>query len=401
MTSPSLLLVSADGHVGPPTEKYRHYLDPGLENEFDAFVATHKYRWTAERDESFFRRAARNRQRSSSRVASGGLDSLFDPDRRLKELDEDGVVAEVLFPDDQNLNTPPWLAGIAPQGLDRVYPPSLRLAGARAYNRWLAEFCGAASERLIGMIALGSLDDVDAAVREVRRAHASGLSRGILLPLDYYLPLYHHARYEPLWSICEELELVVTVHGSDGGPHWYGEGLRASAIYLTEVMWYAHRPLWCLILGGVFDCHPDLRVAFTEQGSSWVPPLLAQLDASAESTFMRWTEETPLSMKPSDYFSRHCVIGNSILTPAEITDRHAVGINNLAWGSDFPHYESQWPHTKDRLVELFAGVPTEESRSILGENLVDFYRLDRSALLRLADQIGPTPAELGLSEHPG
>ena len=52
-------------------------------------------------------------------------------------------------------------------------------------------------------------------------------------------------------------------------------------------------------------------------------------------------------------------------------------------------------------MELFAGVPTEESRSILGENLVDFYRLDRSALLRLADQIGPTPAELGLSEHPG
>ena len=69
---------------------------------------------------------------------------------------------------------------------------------------------------------------------------------------------------------------------------------------------------------------------------------------------------------------------------------------------DFPHYESQWPHTKDRIVHQFpTGVPTEESRSILGENLVDFYRLDRSALLRLADQIGPTPAELGLSEHPG
>ena len=55
MTSPSLLLVSADGHVGPPTENYRRYLDLGLEDDFDAFVATHQYRWTAERDESFFR----------------------------------------------------------------------------------------------------------------------------------------------------------------------------------------------------------------------------------------------------------------------------------------------------------------------------------------------------------
>ena len=143
----------------------------------------------------------------------------------LKELDEDGVVAEVLFPDDQNLNTPPWLAGIAPQGLDRAYLPSLRLAGARAYNRWLAEFCGAASERLIGMIALGSLDDVDAADQGgTACGRGRGLEQGHPLAARL-LPAAVSPRgcYEPLWSICEELELVVTVHGSDGDPTGTGK----------------------------------------------------------------------------------------------------------------------------------------------------------------------------------
>jgi predicted TIM-barrel fold metal-dependent hydrolase len=284
---------------------------------------------------------------------------------------------------------------VAPQALDRPYPGALRLAGAIAYNRWLAEFCAAAPERFLGQILLGALDDVEGAVREIRRAHDSGLGAGIFLPLDYYLPLYHHARYEPLWSVCEELDLAVTVHASDGGPSWYGDGWRASAVYLSEINFYAQRPLWCLIFGGVFDRHPQLRVVCTEQGQAWVAPLLARLDGIASSSMMKWTEADPLAMRPSDYFHRHCTVGNSLMTRDDVEQRDLVGLDVLAWGSDFPHLEGAWPRTRAALRALMAGLPASEIRLILGDNLARAYRVDRARLLPIVEQIGPTLDELG------
>ena len=132
-----LFLASADGHVGLRTELYRDYLERAYHDDLDAFLHTHKFRWTPERPEAVLAPHVRDKAKGHPRYDSGGMTRLHDPARRLAELDEDGVAVEVLFPDDQNVNTPPWLAGIAPIGLDRDYPHPLRLAGARAYNRWL------------------------------------------------------------------------------------------------------------------------------------------------------------------------------------------------------------------------------------------------------------------------
>jgi predicted TIM-barrel fold metal-dependent hydrolase len=392
-----VVLASADGHVGPTTEDYRGHLETRLHGAFDEFLAAHRYRWTPERDESFFRPSTRDPMRSHPRHQDGGMASLHDPHRRLRELDADGVAVEVLFADDQNLNTPPWLAGIAPQAFDSaVHPAELRLAGARAYNRWLAGFCSTAPERFLGMITIGSLHDVGEAVAELERACHDGLTAGVMLPLDYYLPLYHHPRYDRFWAACVDLDLTVTVHAGTGGPDWYGEGLRGSAVYLAELNMFAQRPLWCLILGGVFDRYPGLRVVFTEQGSSWVPGLLARLDGVAASNRMRWTDEEPLAMTPSEYFHRHCFVGNSLMTPQDVAERQQVGLDVLMWGSDFPHLEGAWPETAARVRTLFGGVPETEGRAVLGENLVRAYRLDRASVEAIAEQIGPTPDEVGL-----
>lgn len=384
----NVLVISADGHVGPPTAEYRAFLEPAERPAFDDFLATHRFRWTPEREESMFRASTRHKFHAHPRSAAVGGTCLHDPQVRLRELDLDGVAAEVLFPDDQNANTPPFLAGVAPQGLDVAHPPAHRLAGARAYNRWLAGFCAAAPDRLLGQILLGSLDDVDAALAEVRRAHADGLTTGIFLPLDYHLPLYHHPRYEPMWNLCDELGLAVTVHAGDGGPLWFGEGWRATAIYNTELNFYAQRPLWCFIFGGVFERHPDLRVVLTEQGSGWVPDLLRRLDATARSTMMKWTELEPLPMLPSELFARHCTVGNSLMTRADVEARHAVGTDVLAWGSDFPHLEGSWPEVSATLRTLFADVPADEVRRIVGGNLAAAYRLDPAAYAPLVARIG-------------
>ena len=393
-----LLITSSDGHVGPPSETYRDYLDPPFRPAFDDFLAHHPYRWTCESPDSIMSSKSRDPWKGHPRYESGGLDSLHDPKRRLQELDEDGVAAEILFPDDQNLNTPPWTCGIAPHAFEaEPYGADLRRAGARAYNRWLAEFCAAAPERLIGMSVMGSLEDVDAAVSELRTAHDAGLRHGVMMSLDYYLPLYHHPRYEPLWETCVELDLVLTIHASDGAPSWYGDGPRGGAVFLAEMSFFAQRPLWCFIFGGVFERHPELRVAFTETGSAWVPGLLGQLDWVCNTDSMRWTETSPLPMSPSEYFKRHCLVGNSLMTRQEVEARHAVGLEQLMWGSDFPHTEGVWPETRASMIEIFRDVPESEARPILGENLARAYRLDTNKLAPTVDRIGPSAADLLLA----
>jgi predicted TIM-barrel fold metal-dependent hydrolase len=230
----------------------------------------------------------------------------------------------------------------------------------------------------------------------VHRAADSGLLTGIVLPCDYYLPLYHHPRYEKLWATCEELGLVVTVHSGDGGPSWYGEGTRAGAVYMAEVFFYSHRPLWCLIFGGVFDRHPRLKVAFTEQGSSWVPGTLSLLEGIADSDYFRWTDEDPLPLRPTEYFERHCFVGNSTMTRADIAQIGDQAIANVIWGADFPHFEGMWPHTRRRLRDLVGGVPEARARGLLGADLARAYDVDLDALRDLVDRIGPRPSDLAL-----
>src|SRR5437870_2593811 len=88
------------------------------------------------------------------------------------------------------------------------------------YRERFGDFVSAAPDRFYGVIAIPTLADVDAAVAEVRRAHADGLTQGVLLPLEYNQPLVHHPRYEPFWDVCDELDLSVAVHLGDGEPTW-------------------------------------------------------------------------------------------------------------------------------------------------------------------------------------
>ncbi len=391
-----LLVASGDGHVGIPIASYRDYLEEEHHEAFQVFQRTHRNRWTPGHEDSVLTAAAWDWMRDDERYRSGGMESLSDPARRLKEMDEDGIAVEILFPDDQNNNTPPWLVGLAPVGLDHAYPPQLRAVGARAYNRWLAEFCAAAPDRLIGALILGSLHDVDAAVVELRRAYTSGLTNVLMLPLDYYLPLYHHPRYEPLWQACEELDVTVAVHLADGGPDWYGDDPWDGAIYVMEGFFYAHRPLWCLIFGRVLERHPGLRVVFTEQQAMWVTETVPMMDGVAGG-IMRARTVAPLPLRPSEYFHRQCFVANSLMTRRDIDNRAAIGIDVLVWGSDSPHHEGTWPKTGRKLHELFDGVGIEDARAILGDNFLRAYPLDRPRLSAIADRIGPRPADLGLT----
>jgi predicted TIM-barrel fold metal-dependent hydrolase len=102
-----------------------------------------------------------------------------------------------------------------------------------------------------------------------------------------------------------------------------------------------------------------------------------------------------LPLQPSDYYRRNCFLGASFLDENAAAARHAIGVGKLLWGSDYPHIEGTWPHTKQRLQQVFAGVPRDEVARMLGGNAAEVYGFDASALAAVAARVGPARDSIG------
>jgi predicted TIM-barrel fold metal-dependent hydrolase len=372
-------IISADCHAGGNMEMYREHLDAAY---IDAFE-----RWRAAYSNPF-----RDLQR-------GGRTRNWDDERRITEQESDGVVAEVVFPN----TVPPFF----PTGALVAPPPrpeelELRLAGLRAHNRWLAAWCAEHPARRAGIAQL-FLNDVDEAISDVRFAQAHALRGGVLLPavppdVDWIKPLYA-PDYDPLWAVCEELDVVVNHHSGGGSPD-YGPYPVAGVLWIAETTFFSRRALTHLLLGGVFERFPGLRFVVTEQGASWIPPLLAQLDGfhaqmkTGRIGELKYTPEQVLPLPPSEYFARNCWVGASFPSPVEAASRRGIGLDRFMWGSDYPHHESTYPYTREALRRSFAGTDPSELQRVLGGNAAAVYRFDLETLAPIAARVGPSVDEL-------
>ena len=277
-----LLVISADCHAGLPPERYRDYVDPQYREVFDAALPV-QIQVIEENDAKFLKQEFLEAWRTED--VAHGLTGAWDSAERDRQLDGDGIAGEIIFPDGvTGGNLPPFGATLSLFN-DRMRPeivPELQWAGARAHNRWIAEFCQESAARRAGLALVPLLYDVDAAVREAHWAREHGL-RGILIPalFDGYPP-YHDPRYEPFWAACAELDLPIHTHG--GAAPDYGDAPGTIGIYITEVHWWSARPAWFLIWGGVFERHPRLKFVVTELGASWVPELKALMDQRFSDT---------------------------------------------------------------------------------------------------------------------
>ena len=308
----------------------------------------------------------------------------FDASVRIKELDDDGIAGEIIFP-----QMAPFGAGL----MQYRYPvtPEESFAGCQAYNRWLADLCRANPKRHAG-VALIDVEDIDATVKEIRAAKEMGLWGGVLLPTSTGRhPFYHHPRYEPLWAVCEELDMPLQSHS--GWSPDYGDVGCATAMFISEVDMWAQRPFTALLWSGAFERHPQLKYILTETGVGWILEKLRVLEFKADNPiFKHFTKD--LSLSPSGYFARQCYVGASFMPAHEGRFRHEIGVDKLMWGSDYPHLEGTWPNTMKALNETFGDYPEDEIRAILGRNAAKVYGFDTGALQPIADEIGPSIAAI-------
>lgn len=385
------LVISSDCHGGGAILDYRPYLERKYHDEFDAWAATYELVYED---------------------LKGDLgERNWDSARRLRDMEADGVVAEVIYPN----TIPPFY----PRSSLTFQPPAndsadvaRRWAGLQAHNRWLADFCALTPGRRAG-IAQILLHDIPAAVNEVRWAKEAGLTGGVLLPgvpPGCGLPeLYDGEYYEPLWQVCEELNMPVNHHGGSASPPMT-EAVESPVIFLLEITWFSHRALTHLMVSGAFEKHPNLQLVFTEQGTAWIPDELARLDYffhrmgnAVGSQEHVWGEALmkKLSLTPSEYFARQCHVGSSFIRPAEVPLRHAVGLDKIMWGSDYPHKEASTPFTLETLRAEFAGVPYDEVAMMLGTNAAKLYNFDLELLQPIAQRIGPRVGDVDVPLRPG
>ena len=382
------VVISCDCHAVGRPEDYTDYIEPGYRGQYEGFVDQQRRaaealtRATAE-NRSLFSKEGTDEFEALGAVAGGGREGQWDSGRRVKELEADGIVAEVVFPNN----------GVPFGGFGESAPHELRGVGNRAYNRWLVDFCAEAPGRRAGLAML-AVHDVAAAAEEVDAAAGAGL-RGVILPTvpGSGLPPYYDGCYEPLWSAIEASGLPMHIHGGSGTPDYGDYGMVSMLVYATETVYFAHRPLWFLIWGGVLERHPELKLVFTESKADWVPTTLEYLDGIYSRRFFSHIKSI-VKHKPSEYWFRQCYVAASFMTHDEALLRHRIGMDRLMWGSDYPHLEGTWPKSVRSLRRTFAGVPVEDARRILTENPATLYGFDLGQLADVARLVGPTVDEL-------
>jgi predicted TIM-barrel fold metal-dependent hydrolase len=390
-SSDRYVVISADCHGGADLGAYREYLDPGYREEFDLWAETYEPPYEDLKGED----GTRN----------------WDSDRRLRELESEGIAAEVLFPN----TVPPFFptsslgSQIPVRDADDLRH---RWAGLRAHNRWLADFCAAEKGRRAGVFQV-MLQDINQAVDEVRWAARAGLTGGMLLPGappgSGLPPLYYHDYYGPLWRACAEFDMPVNCHSGSAAPRT-GERPQDHVFFMFELGWWDHRVLRHLILGGVLEENPDLTVVFTEEGIAWIPNQLKTMNGfvdSARTDAYMQSELTygakvaqKLSLRPSEYWERQCYVGASFMHPSETRIRDLVGTDKIMWGSDYPHAESTYPYSKAAIQVSYAQLPAAEVEGMLGGTAAKVFGFDLGLLLPIADRIGPRRDEVAAGIDP-
>lgn len=292
----------------------------------------------------------------------------YDPHQHIVDMKIDGIVGEVLYPS---------------QGLFyfKVQDTKLQEAIFRAYNDWLAEFCSTNPERLKGL-AMISLDDVQSGIREMERAAKLGLCGAMISEYPPEARRYLEPEYEPFWAAAQDLNMPLSLHTAtkrEGRPTGsyqrtlHDASRRATKAFLPAVS------MCDMIFAGVFERYPKLKLAIVEFELSWVPYVLTNMDYCYRERHEEASYRFKNQMKPSDFYYQHVFLSFQE-DDIGVRLRDVIGVDNMMWGSDYPHSESTFPKSREVLAEILQGVPDDERAKVLGLNVAKLYDFDLDAV---------------------
>ena len=276
---------------------------------------------------------------------------------RLEDMDRDGVHAQVMY------NFLDW----------SFEDPLLKSACVQAFNTWMAEFCSADRNRLIGLAVLPS-HDAQAAIREFERVTRLGLRGAVFDVFNADVPIHDRA-WDPLWGFAQESGTAVSVHigpqrnqsANSLGRTWKLPAFAATAcIYLAPV-------LGDVIFSGVLERHPRLKFVLGESSIGWIPFVLERLDFEHRN-YGHHIADLPKT-SPSEQFRRN-VFGTFQEEKLGVEQIPLIGEDNVMWASDYPHGDGTFPHSRSAVERIFAGTYPGPKEKVAFENARKLYGIE-------------------------
>ena len=374
MTDTKIWTNSGDSHVIEPDDLWRENVPAEFKDLMPHAVKDDDGEWeTVHVDGKSFRRKLPGKAQLEFMESSVRAPGAFDLQLRMKDLDQEGVWGEVVFP---SLGL--WNASFTSRDALR--------AAIRVSNDWSRSEIMPVSPRLVptAQVSMLSIDD---AVEELERCAEMGY-RAVFLPTTppRLTPDYNRDDWEPFWTAAEQANIVIAFHiGTD--PVHMDEGEQIGITYrgpggavlnYTETTFSGQRAAMKMVASGALDRHPNLKVLVSEGGATWVPFLGDRMTEGYRQHSMMVRPQLSRTPKEILYSQVYASFQHDETAVAAVT---AMGYRNVMFGSDYPHMEGTYGHTQETLHHLFDGVD-DDTR----------YRITCGAFLELFPEVGTPPA---------
>ena len=382
-----LRFVDCDMHVMEPPDLFERYLEPQFKDRVitpvgadgrprHGMVVVDGLSTSMETDLQQYRKSSRSSLTQSSqpvpgsRLANAGrldfaIERNYDAEAQVMGMEIEGVDIAVLFPT-------AGLSLIARDNLD----PRLSLGLCQAYNNWIHDFCQYSPDQL-KFVAMLPVHDVNLACRELLRCVKELGAVGSFIRPNLVNGRFWHSNYwEPLYSLHEELDVTWGFHEGLGARHshmnvLYGENCfyRHVASHWIEMQ----QALIAMLIGGVFEFHPRLRVGFLEAQNSWAPGILSRIEWDYPN--FRNSHAPYLSLTPKEYFRRNCWAAVEGSEPEIAATAGLIGADRMCISTDYPHSDSNFPNVSNNLLQ---NVPRDIAAQIFmgGAHLYGFTEVD-------------------------
>ncbi|MGA2210409.1 MAG: amidohydrolase family protein [Acidimicrobiales bacterium] len=365
-------VISADSHITEPPNTYIDFIDPGFRDR-----APHLVDGGADVGDLFVIDgmktpvpmglvAAAGKPAEEIRVMGVRFGDLhrsgWDPQARRADQERDGVSAEIIYP----------TVGMQ---ICNHRDGDYKKACFDAYNRWIATYCAASPDRLLGA-GQTALRSPEEGISDLESIKALGL-RGVMMPGDpAYEEDYDSKAWDPFWEAATDLGLPLSFHiltsriGQTRGPRLNG---------FLSVVRGCQDIMGTLVFGAVFERHPKLKVVCVEADAGWVPHFMYRMD-HAFDRHRHWMQpEQELNKAPSEYFAENIYVTfQDDWTAFQQADH--MNWKRLMWANDFPHSDSTWPWSQEMLDRHTASLSDEQTEAILCGNVADLYGIDVAAL---------------------
>jgi predicted TIM-barrel fold metal-dependent hydrolase len=370
-------IIDADGHILEPADMWEKYIDPKFR---DRALRIRKYdgKEVVEMDgnhSQFFDvkiltmlgamgKSAEELAAMMEEPYPGSYPfGSMDPKDRMAQLDQEGIAKAILYPS----------LGLTWEC--EIEDPDLSLAYAKAYNRWICDFCSDTDGRLIAAAHI-SLADPKEAATELERAVREGAKGAFLAPYTLTRIPHAHPDHDAFWAKAQELDVPVAIHPMAEHPkirtYQRFNGMSKAAWMQNALgMQGPQQAFYGLFQWGLFDRFPNIKAILLESGAGWIGAALDRMDTTFATTL---GDNVPLKEKPSTYFRKQCWISGD---PDERALAHVidyVGDDRFFWATDYPHFDHPSNYMEE-LEGLVAPLSEQARNNILGDSVANVYKL--------------------------